>query len=201
MAGESYFPLASPDSWAAIKLANVGFGQGIAVSPLQMACAYGAIANGGKLMQPRIIREIRDQDGKLIQGFEPKAVRRVVSEATAEKVTEMLMGCVDDGTGKASKIEGYSVAGKTGSAQKARTDGRGYAPGKFIASFMGFVPARSPRLVICVAVDEPKGTHWGATVAGPVFKEIAQRAMLHLGVQPDEPIASDVKISGNKPGA
>ncbi|MEN6370878.1 MAG: penicillin-binding protein 2 [Armatimonadota bacterium] len=197
MSGETYFPLGSPDGWSAIKLANIGFGQGIAVSPLQMACAYGAIANGGKLMQPRVIREIRDQDGKLVRAFDPKVVRQVVSEATARKVTEMLMDCVDDGTGKTSKIEGYSVAGKTGSAQKARVDGRGYAPGKFIASFMGFVPARNPRLVICVAVDEPKGTHWGATVAGPVFKEIAQRAMLHLGVQPDEPLSPEIKVKGN----
>lgn len=189
MAGETYFPLPAADSWAAIKLANIGFGQGIAVSLLQMACAYGAIANGGELMQPRIVREIRDENGKLVRAFEPRIVRRVVSEEVAGKATEMLMGCVDEGTGKTSKIEGYSVAGKTGSAQKARTDGRGYAPGKYIASFMGFVPARDPKLVICVVVDDPKGSHWGATVAAPVFKEIAQRAMLHFGVQPDEPLA------------
>jgi len=189
MAGETYFPLPSPDSWAAIKLANIGFGQGIAVSPLQMACAYGVIANGGKLVQPQIVREIRDENGKLVRAFEPKVVRRVISEEVARKTTEMLIDCVDEGTGKTSKIDGYSVAGKTGSAQKARTDGRGYAPGKYIASFMGFVPARNPKLVICVMIDEPKGSHWGATVAAPVFKEIAQRAMLHFGIQPDEPLS------------
>jgi cell division protein FtsI/penicillin-binding protein 2 len=210
LAGEARFPLPAPETWETIRTANVGFGQGISVTPLQMACAYGVIANGGNLMRPQIIREIRSKDGKTIKPFRPKVVRRVISEETSRLTTKMLMGCVDEGTGKTSKIDGYSVAGKTGSAQKASTTGRGYAPGKFVASFMGFLPASKPRLVICVVVDEPKGTHWGATVAAPVFKEIAQQAMWYLQVPPDQPMeleatpgetAHGVKKAHNKLGA
>jgi len=191
MAGETVLGLASPDTWPAIKLANIGFGQGIAVSPLQMACAYSVIANGGELMKPQIVREIRTKDGRVVEAFQPKVVRRVVSEATAKQAIEMLIGCVDDGTGKSSKVNGYSIGGKTGSAQKASTTGRGYAPGKYVASFMGVVPARDPKLVICVVVDEPKGSHWGATVAAPVFQEIAEKAMWYLRVPPDMPLEQD----------
>ncbi|MBI2842805.1 MAG: penicillin-binding protein 2 [Armatimonadetes bacterium] len=199
MPGEApVLPLGSPEAWPAIRLANIGFGQGVAVSALQMASAYAVIANGGNLMSPQIIREVRAKDGTVVRSFSPKLVRRVVSEETARKATEMLIGCVNEGTGKTSKIDGYSVAGKTGSAQKASTTGRGYAAGKFVASFMGFVPARNPRLVICVVVDEPKGTHWGATVAAPVYKEIAQKAMWYLKVPPDEPLKEDQTSGSNR---
>jgi len=184
--GEQILPLDKPDTWPTIKLANVGFGQGVAVTPLQMASAYSVIANGGVLMQPRIVKEIRSPDGSVIESFHPKTIRRVVSEQTAATVTDMLVGCVEEGTGKPAKIEGYTVAGKTGSAEKA-VPGQGFNTGKYVASFMGFVPARNPRLVICVVVDEPKGSHWGATCAAPVFREIAEKAMIYLRVPPDEP--------------
>lgn len=181
LSGEAVLGLAPPQSWPKIKLANVGFGQGIAVSPLQMACAYATVANGGRLIQPQVIREVKDGQGKVVRAFEPRILRTVVSEDTARKMTDMLIGCVDEGTGKPSKIDGYSVAGKTGSAQKPPYDNP-----RFVASFMGFVPARHPRVVICVVIDEPKGSHWGATVAAPVFKEVAQKAMWYLRVPPDE---------------
>lgn len=189
--GEGYFPIGKPDSWSAIRLANIGFGQGIAVSALQMADAYAVVANGGKLMRPQIIREIRDSSGKVVKPFNPVVVRQVVSPETARTVTEMLMGCVDEGTGKTARVDGYTVAGKTGSAQKASTTGRGYAAGKFVASFIGFVPATDPKLVICVVVDEPKGSHWGATCAGPVFQEVAQKATIYLRIPPDAPKKAD----------
>lgn len=185
LGGETAMGLGDPAEWPAIRLANVGFGQGVAVSAMQMAGVYSAIANGGKLMEPQIIREIRDKDGKVVRSFKPRVVRRVVSERTAKLAAKMLMGCVDDGTGKAAKVPGYTVAGKTGSAQKANTNGRGYAAGRYVASFMGFVPARNPRLVICVVVDEPKGSHWGATCAAPVFQEIAQKSLWYLKIPPD----------------
>lgn len=185
--GESCWRLEPPDTWAAIRLANIGFGQGIAVSAMHMATAYSVIANGGNLVRPQIIREIRDSSGKVVKPFSPAIERRVVSEETSRTVIEMLMGCVDEGTGKTARVEGYTVAGKTGSAQKASTTGRGYAAGKFVASFIGFVPAKDPRLVICVVIDEPKGSHWGATCAGPVFQEIAQKATLYLRIPPDAP--------------
>jgi stage V sporulation protein D (sporulation-specific penicillin-binding protein) len=181
--------LDGPSNWPQIKCANVAFGQGIAVTPLQMVSAYAVIANGGVMMRPAIIKEIRDKDGLLYRSHTPQMVRRVVSEATAEQVKRALMACVTVGTGKPGAVDGYWVAGKTGSAQKVREDGKGYAGGAFVASFIGFLPASNPRLVILVAVDEPKGTHWGATVAAPAFKEIATKAMWYLRAPRDEPTA------------
>jgi stage V sporulation protein D (sporulation-specific penicillin-binding protein) len=184
--------LDSPSGWPQIRCANVAFGQGIAVSALQMANAYAVIANGGVMMSPRIIKEIRNKDGSLYREYTPKMIRRVVSESTADQVTRALMACVTVGTGKAGAVEGYWVAGKTGSAQKVREDGRGYAGGAFIASFIGFLPASDPKLVILVAVDEPRGSHWGATVAAPAFKEIATKAMWYLRTPRDVPAAPPV---------
>jgi len=186
LSGEVSSRLEPPQTWPTIKLANIGFGQGVSVTALQMASAYAVIANGGNLIRLQIIRELRDENGRVATQFSPQVVRRVVSEQTARLVTEMLVGCVNEGTGKPSKIEGYTVAGKTGSAQKASTMGRGYVPGKFVASFMGFLPARNPRIVICVVIDEPRVDHSGAAVAAPVFKEIAQKAMWYLRVPPDQ---------------
>lgn len=173
------------EKWADIHLANIAFGQGIAVTPLQMAKAYSAIANGGSLMTPLIIKEIRNTDGTVVESFEPKIIRQVVSSEVAHLVSDMLGGVVDEGTGKTAGVEGYSVAGKTGSAEKASTTGRGYAAGKYIASFAGFLPISDPRIVILVAVDEPRKSHWGATVAAPVFHQVAKKAMWHMRVPPD----------------
>ncbi|MHB1000958.1 MAG: peptidoglycan D,D-transpeptidase FtsI family protein [Armatimonadota bacterium] len=177
------------EKWADIHLANVAFGQGIAITPMQMAKAYSAIANGGSLMQPLIIKEIRNVDGTSVKAFGPTVIRRVISPETSHAVANMLGGVVDEGTGKNAGVEGYNVAGKTGSAEKASTTGRGYVDGKYIASFAGFLPIRDPRVVILVAVDEPKGSHFGATVAAPVFQKVAKKAMWHMRVPPD-----------NKPG-
>lgn len=171
--------------WANVRLANIAFGQGIAVTPLQMTKAYCAVANGGIMMRPFIVKEIRGLDGKPEAIYTPRMIRRVVSKETANIVTSALHGCVDEGTGKTARVEGYRVCGKTGSAQKASTTGRGYAGGKFVASFIGFLPLSDPRVVILVAVDEPKGTHWGATVAAPVFQPVAREAMWRMKVPPD----------------
>ena len=186
--------------WGDVRLANIAFGQGIAVTPLQMAGVYSVVANGGNLMRPYVVKEIRNTDGTQDRQYGPRVVRRVVSEQTAGMVSEMLKGVVSDGTGKTAQVEGYTVAGKTGSAQKASTTGRGYAAGKFIASFAGFVPANEPRLVILVMVDEPKGTHWGATVAAPVFQGFAQRAMWYLKIPPDN-LPEQPKPSTGKTGS
>ncbi len=173
--------------WHPIRLANMGFGQGIAVTPLQMACLYSTVANGGVFMQPQIVREVRNSDGSLCRSFRPKRLRRVISQRAARELTKMLVNCVEDGTGKAAKIEGRTVAGKTGSAQISRTKGRGYEPCAFVASFIGFAPAYKPRLVIAVVVHRPQGSHWGATVAAPVFREIAEKALWYLKVPADSP--------------
>ena len=186
--------------WADVRLANVAFGQGIVMTPLQLTRAYAVVANGGVLMRPYVVKEIRSPDGKLEKGFGPRAARRVVSEETARLVSEMLHGAVTGGTGKTARVDGYKVAGKTGSAQKASTTGRGYAPGKFVASFVGFLPITNPRVVILVAVDEPKGTHFGATVAAPVFQSVARKAMWHMRVPPDELPAETAPVAGGGDG-
>jgi cell division protein FtsI/penicillin-binding protein 2 len=182
-----------PDKWRTIRLANVGFGQGLAVTPLQMACVYATIANKGVRVEPKIVREIRNADGSIYQAFQPGKKKRVVSEKAALSALRLLKDCVDTGTGKTAKIDGRTVAGKTGSAQVARTDGRGYESGAFIASFMGFAPATNPRLAIVVVVNRPQGSHWGATVAGPVFQEIGEKALWYLKVPSDAPSNHEIK--------
>ena len=174
-----------PEDWRTIRLANIAFGQGIAVTPLQMAGVYGAIANGGVYHEPRVIREIAGPNGS--ERIKPAPARTVVSRKAAAELTKMLMVCATEGTGKPAQIEGRTVAGKTGSAQIAKRRG-GYVPGAFIASFMGFVPATRPRLVIAVVVTRPQGSHWGATVAAPVFHDIGEKALWYLKVPSDAPL-------------
>ncbi|MHB9037337.1 MAG: peptidoglycan D,D-transpeptidase FtsI family protein [Armatimonadota bacterium] len=183
----------SPDQWRTIRLVNVGFGQGMAVTPLQMASVYAAIANKGVRIEPKIVREIRNPDGSIYKAFQPGKKRRVVSEKAALCAMRLLKNCVDTGTGKTAIIDGRTVAGKTGSAQVARTDGRGYESGAFIASFMGFAPVKNPRLAIVVVVNRPQGSHWGATVASPVFQEIGEKALWYLKVPSDAPNNHEIK--------
>ena len=180
-----------PDKWRTIRLANVGFGQGIAVTPLQMTAAYAVIANGGVYVQPRIVREIRSADGDVEVPFTTNVVRRVISTDTASELTKMLVGCVEDGTGKNARIAGRSVAGKTGSAQIPKSGG--FEEDQVVASFIGFAPAYSPRLVIAVVVTRPKGSHYGAVVAAPVFREVAEKALWYLKVPADAHEKEDLK--------
>ena len=182
-----------PQDWRLIRLADIGFGQGLAVTPLQMASAYATIANGGIYMRPQIIREIRNPDGSISKSFRPRSLRRAVSKKAAYELRSMLVGCVDDGTGKTAQIDGRTVAGKTGSAQIVKTNGRGYESGAYVASFMGFAPAYLPRLVIAVVVTRPQGSHWGATVAAPVFQEIGEKALWYLKVPTDAPTKQELK--------
>jgi cell division protein FtsI/penicillin-binding protein 2 len=173
--------------WSKIQLANIAFGQGISITPLQLAAAYAAIANGGTLMRPHILHAIYT-DGKetLIQ---PEPIRRVISPETAALVRSMLGTVVQDGTGKSAEIAGFAVGGKTGSAQYAGA--HGYEPGHFVASFVSMVPLSHPRLVILCAVFLPQGMHWGAAVAAPVVHDLEKDAMLEMHVPPDDPGAID----------
>jgi cell division protein FtsI/penicillin-binding protein 2 len=180
--------------WPDIRLANIAFGQGIAVTPLQMARAYSAVANGGLLMRPFVVSEIR-RDGIPDKVFHPHVSRRVISQETSSLVSQMLIGCVEEGTGQNAQVDGYKVAGKTGSAQKAI--GGHYIPGKIIASFAGFLPVTNPKAVILVAVDEPKGSHFGAVVAAPVFQSAAKRTMWRLKIPPDDLSESDEPATDN----
>ena len=161
------------------------FGQGISVSPLQLAMAFGAIANGGHLMRPYIVKSIVDQRGEAIQNFYPFTIRDVISPETAEKVRGILEGVVrKDGTAPKAAIKKYSVAGKTGTAQKVDPIKKTYSNKKFVAIFGGFTPSDSPALVILVALDEPKGIPYGGIVAAPVFSDVGCWTLNHLNVAP-----------------
>lgn len=170
------------------EVATATFGQGVNVTAIQQVAAVGAVANGGVLMKPYIVKEIRDANtGKVVKQNQPTEVRRVISEDTAERTRAVLEKVVDSehGTGKAAYIEGYRVAGKTGTAQKFE-DGR-YSDKNYIASFIGFAPANDPKLVVYVMVDSPQivGEYGGGSLAGPIFKEILLNSLRYLRVTPE----------------
>ncbi|MFN0063203.1 MAG: penicillin-binding transpeptidase domain-containing protein [Myxococcaceae bacterium] len=173
-----------PFPQAEISLATQAFGQGMTSTAVQMAAAYGAIANRGVLMRPYLVAKVVDPDGLVLLENAPTPVRRVVSETTAQAVVSMLETVVErEGTAPRAYLEEYRVAGKTGTAQKVDPVAKGYSD-KRIASFVGFLPAEAPRLVALVVVDEPKTDVYGGVVAAPAFKEIATAAMPYLGVSP-----------------
>jgi len=179
--GESRGIVLPRERWSGSTIGNVPIGQGIAVTPMQMAAAYATIANGGVEVQPHLVDRVEG-------GAAWKAKRRrVLSAETAQELTAMLRQVVgnDQGTGQEAQIPGYSIAGKTGTAAKPDPVLGGYSTSKYVASFVGFLPASNPRLVILVAVDEPKGGIWGGSVAAPVFSQIARFALQYLEVPPD----------------
>lgn len=177
-------------NWQEIDFANISFGQGILVTPLQMASAYATMANGGKRMKPYIVSRITDVDGKEIARNDPKVEEQVLKPETARLMAEIMKGVTEEGgTATRAALPGYTVAGKTGTAQKV-VGGR-YSHDKYIASFVGMVPADNPKLVVFVMVDEPKGEIYGGLVAAPVFREIASTALADLGVPPEKNMAPD----------
>ncbi|MEW5739360.1 MAG: penicillin-binding protein [Myxococcota bacterium] len=172
---------------AEIALATQAFGQGLTATAIQLAAAYGALANGGTLMRPYLVSKVVDPDGLVLLENGPTAVRRVVSEKAARQVVSMLESVVEPGgTAPRARLDEFRVAGKTGTAQKADPLAGGYSD-KRIASFIGLVPAEAPRAVILVVIDEPVTDVYGGLVAAPAFKEIAQEAMPLLGVPPSRP--------------
>jgi cell division protein FtsI (penicillin-binding protein 3)/stage V sporulation protein D (sporulation-specific penicillin-binding protein) len=171
------------DQWSGSTIGTVPIGHGIAVTPIQMARAYSAIANGGVLVRPHLIERI---DGKNVSGGHG---RRVVSKHVAGQVLDLLRGVVLEGTGTEAAIPGYTVAGKTGTAAKIDPDGT-YSTSRYVASFVGLVPASKPKLVIMVMVDEPHGDIYGGVVAAPAFREIARFNLQHLEIPQDAPRTS-----------
>lgn len=172
--------------WKDHLLANVSFGQGMTSSPLQMANAYAAIANGGILNKPYIVQSITDIELNRKVENKPIEIRRVISEETSQKMRMMLAGVTSGkGTGLAARVPGYIVGGKTGTAQKVKTNGRGYIQGGYIGSFTGFIPANDPQYVIYVALDYPKKGYYGSQVAAPIFSSIASYAVRKDGVAPE----------------
>jgi cell division protein FtsI (penicillin-binding protein 3) len=178
--GESPGIVLPPAKWSGSTIGNVPIGQGIAVTPVQMAAAYGAVANGGVWSRPHLVDHVEG-------GGRPSLYRRrLVSAPIASQLMTMMKDVVAEGTGQYAAISGYQVAGKTGTAQKPDADG-GYATGRYVASFVGIVPASRPRLVVLVTVDEPRGAIWGGVVAAPAFQQIARFDLQYLEVPPDAP--------------
>ncbi len=172
--------------WYGIDLATISFGQGVSLSTVQLASALSAIANGGNLMRPYLVEQILDDNGAVVQKFEPQLVRRVVSPETAQKMTRMMETVTSDGgTGTKAAIDGFRVAGKTGTAQKVDPVTHAYSPSKRIGSFVGFVPADKPKLTIAVIIDEPQGVKYGGVVAAPAFRGIALNSLAYLKILPN----------------
>lgn len=171
--------------WRPHLLSNISFGHGIAVTPLQMANAYAAIANGGVLNTPYIVQSIHDSETGQSRQIEPKPIRRVLTPEQANQMRIMLNGAVSpEGTGMNAGVNGYMVAGKTGTAQKVNPNGRGYLKGGYISSFAGFIPANNPKFVIYVAVDHPRKGFYGGSVAAPIFSRVASYAVRKEGLAP-----------------
>lgn len=174
-----------PLPWRSHLLSNISFGHGIAVTPLQIANAYAAIANGGMLNTPFIVQSIRNSETGEIKVTEPKSLRRVLTPEQASQMILMLSGATaDGGTGKNARVDGFIVAGKTGTAQKVNPTGRGYMKGAYISSFAGFIPANNPRFVIYIAVDHPRKGFYGSQVAAPIFSRVASYAVRKEGLAP-----------------
>ncbi len=153
-------------------------------------------------MRPYLVEQILDDNGKLVQRFEPQLVRRVISPDTAQKVTRMMETVtVDGGTGTKAALEGYRVAGKTGTAQKVDQVTHAYSPSKRIGSFVGFVPSDKPKLTIVVIIDEPQGIKYGGIVAAPAFRGIAQNSLAYLKIQPNQPTVASAKAAAAKAAA
>lgn len=178
--GEATGWLPPPTQWSGSSIGNIPFGQGVSVTPLQLARSVAAIANRGELTTPHFLLDVPNGE----RAFKPQPARRAISEETAEAATEMLAAVVTEGTGKSAAVPGYAVAGKTGTAQKALPNGGGYRGGKYVGSFIGYLPAEDPQVLICVTIDEPTNAIYGGVVASPTFAKLAQFTVSHLKIPP-----------------
>jgi cell division protein FtsI (penicillin-binding protein 3) len=195
--GETSGNLPPLKRWTRIDASAISFGQGLSASPVQLLAAASAIANGGVLLKPYIVQAITDPNGRLVKSFGPREVRRVISAKTAAAVKEIMETVtVKGGTGVNAAVPGYAVCGKTGTAQKVDDTGR-YARGKYVASFLGFIPAENPEAAILVLVDEPMKAHYGGIVAAPAFRKIAHETMSYLNVAPKRDV---IRLTGFSAG-
>jgi cell division protein FtsI/penicillin-binding protein 2 len=202
--GEARGILYPVKDWTKVSIAQIPMGHGIAVTRLQMIMAMCALANDGWLMRPMLVSRLEDRNGDVVQQYAPQRVRRVISDAADKLVVEALKTVVSpEGTAPGAALKNYTVAGKTGTAQKVENGA--YAEHKFISSFIGFFPADNPELCISVVMDEPKEGYYGGQVCGPVFKDIAERCASYLNIPPDKnpdrPAAPPlVAAGGSRPG-
>jgi cell division protein FtsI (penicillin-binding protein 3) len=182
--GESKGIVHHPRYWSPVALDTISFGQGISVTGIQLVAALSAIANGGSLMKPYIVEKITNEKGETVESFQPRLVRKVISEDAARNVTLLLKASTEKGgTGEAAVPAGYEVAGKTGTAQKANAQLGGYED-RYNSGFMGFAPADDPKVVLLVVIDEPEGTNYGGVVAAPVFKAIMEKILPFFNAHP-----------------
>ena len=192
--GEARGATHPPEKWSKITIAALPIGHEVTVTAIQLACAISAIANGGNLVKPWVVREVRDEKGEVIVNFSPKIVKGVISKTTARKTAEILKGVIERGTGKGAKLESYTAAGKTGTAQKLEPSG-GYSHSKFVGSFIGFAPVENPRITVVVCLDEPRPVYYGGVVSAPVFKKVAENTLRYLGVESDIERADSLKVA------
>lgn len=193
--GESSGLVRLPKEWSALSQYSLAFGQEISVTAMQLVSAFAAIANGGILYKPQIVKEIRKHSGEVTRRFAPIQVQRVISRKTAQTLSTFLTEVVSRGTGTKAAIDGTLVAGKTGTAQKIDSRTGSYSGDKYLSSFVGFVPADNPRLTILIVIDEPSGIIYGGEVAAPVFKDIAVYSLRHLQYSPPQKV---IKVDGRK---
>jgi len=193
--GEISGMIKEPRFWSKTSIGAIPIGQEVGVTALQLAAALSAIANGGQLMKPYVIEEIRDKQGVVIKRNTPVLIRKVISADTAARVTKMLTGVIEEGTGKMAQIPGLTSAGKTGTAQKLESDGA-YSHDKFVASFIGFAPAEEPVVTIIVSIDEPRPYYFGGVVAAPVFKNVAADVVRYLKTK--QVLATQMKSNADK---
>lgn len=174
---ESSGRLRTPDQWSGFSAASLAMGYEVAVTPLQLALAYGAIANGGELLEPTLVRELRREDGKVVYRAPRRVVRRIMSEETARTVRGLLREVVSSGTSTGANLTTYELAGKSGTARRVDPNGGGYVDGSYTASFVGLFPADKPQLVILVKLDDPEGAYYGGKIAAPVTKAVLEMAL------------------------
>ncbi len=182
--GEPKGLLRPSDQWVPVELANVSFGQGMAATGIQLAMALGALANDGRLMQPLLVKRVLDGHGKVVEEWQPKEVRQVVSPETARTVLDLMQGVIEpDGTGRRAYIPEWPVAGKTGTGQKPHLRRRGYSDEMWVNTFFGVAPANDPEVALVILIDEPKGKkHGGGLIAAPAFKRIMEKTLAYLAV-------------------
>ncbi|MEP6937940.1 MAG: penicillin-binding protein 2 [Chthoniobacterales bacterium] len=194
--GEISGVIRPPQSWSKISITRIPMGHEVGVTPLQMTLAMAAIANGGKLVTPRVVKSITKADGESVSTFSPSVLRQVISPQTAKQVGDALRGVVSDrGTAAAAAVPGFTIAGKTGTAQKVDPKG-GYEHGKYVVSFSGYLPADNPKFVGLVVLDDAHTTkpelNYGGLVAGPIFAHIAEKAARYLDLEPHEELGKPV---------
>ncbi len=195
--GEGDGILFDPDTMADIDTASMSIGQGIAVTPLQMVRAFGALANNGTMMKPHIIKSINNPDGSVYKEIQPEVVGQPIPEAIAKTIDGILEKEVSEGGGHKAYVDGYHFGGKTGTAQKLNTEYGGYLDGRYIASFIGFGPLEDPRFVALVVIDDPSGTFYGSQIAAPVFKDIMSQLVRYYQISPSVTKAKDIKADAS----